>query len=168
MRVERDCSLPGHPEAYCIGDMAYLEDKNGHSLPGVSPVAMQQARFVVKAISRQMDGQAGGRGAAFHYVDKGIMATIGRKSAIAQTGPFRLTGFLAWLAWLAVHIYYLIGFRNRFVVIFSWVWSYLTYRRGARIITAPDPTSPRSLPPPSRHAAARDASPSPAPERSRP
>jgi NADH dehydrogenase len=143
VKVARDCSLPGHPDAFCIGDMAYLEGRDGKPLPGVSPVAMQQGRYVVKAIARRMDGQlAGDQGdserRAFHYLDKGIMATIGRKSAVVQTGPIKMSGLVAWLAWLGVHIYYLIGFRNRLVVLFSWAWSYLTYRRGARVISEPD------------------------------
>jgi NADH dehydrogenase len=145
VKVERDCSLPGHPEAFCIGDMAYLEGHDGKPLPGVSPVAMQQGRHVVKAIARRMDGQLDADEEsrarhAFRYMDKGIMATIGRKSAVVQTGPIKMSGLVAWLAWLGVHIYYLIGFRNRFVVLFSWAWSYLTYRRGARVITEPDVT----------------------------
>src|SRR5262249_28838454 len=100
---------------------------------GVSPVAMQQARFVARVIERRARGREPPR--EFRYLDKGIMATIGRSRAVAQTGRLRMSGLLAWLAWLVVHIFYLISFRNRFVVLFNWAWSYLTYKRGARLIT---------------------------------
>lgn len=134
--VEPDCSIPGHPDAFCIGDLAaFVED--GQALPGVSPVAMQQARYVAKRV------RARARGAAdhpkpFRYFDKGSMATIGRSRAIAEARGMRLSGFVAWLAWLFVHVFYLIGFRNRFVVMFTWFWSYATFRRGARLITEPE------------------------------
>jgi NADH dehydrogenase len=128
--VEPDCSIPGHPEAFAIGDAAafnHTEDKK--PLPGVSPVAMQQARYVARAITQRKKQKP------FEYFDKGSMATIGRKRAIAQAMGFEMTGFLAWLAWLFVHLVYLIGFRNRVAVLLSWAYSYLTYRRGARLIT---------------------------------
>jgi NADH dehydrogenase len=134
-----DCSLPGHPEAFCIGDAAsFTPPGTTIPLPGVSPVAMQQARFVAKVIERRIAG--GGAAPEFHYFDKGIMATVGRSRAVAQTGKLRLEGVLAWFAWLVVHIWYLVGFRNRFVVLFDWAWSYLTYKRGARLITGESPT----------------------------
>jgi NADH dehydrogenase len=129
--VNEDCSIPGHPEVFAIGDIAnFLE--NGKTLPGVSPVAMQQARFVAEMITRSIDNQPR---RTFKYFDKGSMATIGRSRAVAEIGRIRLQGFIAWLAWLAVHIWYLIGFRNRFVVMFDWFWSYVMYKRGARLIT---------------------------------
>jgi len=132
--VEQDCSLPGHPEAFAIGDAVTFVPKGAtHQLPGVSPVAMQQARFVAKVIEARVAGRT--PPSEFQYFDKGIMATIGRSRAVAQTGRLRLHGLIAWLAWLLVHIWYLIGFRNRFVVLFSWAWSYITYKRGARLIT---------------------------------
>ena len=132
--VGQDCSLPGHPEAFAIGDAVTFVPKGAtHPLPGVSPVAMQQARFVAKVIEARIAGRA--PPSEFQYFDKGIMATIGRSRAVAQTGRLRLHGLIAWLAWLLVHIWYLIGFRNRFVVLFSWAWSYITYKRGARLIT---------------------------------
>jgi NADH dehydrogenase len=132
--VGQDCSLPLHPEAFVIGDAAVFIPKGStHPLPGVSPVAMQQARFVAKLIQARITGAA--PATEFHYFDKGIMATVGRSRAVAQTGKLRLSGVLAWLAWLMVHIWYLIGFRSRFVVLFEWAWSYLTYKRGARLIT---------------------------------
>lgn len=134
IRVEQDCSIPGHPEAFAIGDTAlFVEEGKTAPLPGVSPVAMQQARFVAKVIRSRSLGRAPPR--QFRYLDKGIMATVGRSRAVAQTGKLHLSGLLAWLAWLLVHVFYLIGFRNRFVVLFNWAWSYLTYKRGARLIT---------------------------------
>jgi NADH dehydrogenase len=137
--VAPDCSLPGHPEAFCIGDAAsFIPAGTNSPLPGVSPVAMQQARFVAKLIEHRIAGKAAP--SEFHYFDKGIMATVGRSRAVAQTGKLRLEGVLAWLAWLVVHIWYLIGFRNRFIVLFSWAWSYFTYKRGARLITGQSPT----------------------------
>ncbi len=137
--VEPDLSLPGHPEAFAIGDTALYLHQTGHPLPGVSPVAMQQARTAVKNIlsslgSAQRSGDKRPR-QTFHYFDKGSMATIGRSAAVAEMGRLRLSGYLAWMAWLGVHIFFLIGFRNRFVVLFEWMWSYLTYQRGARLIT---------------------------------
>jgi NADH dehydrogenase len=136
--VREDCSLPNHAEAFVIGDAAYFLDAQGHTLPGVSPTAMQMGRYVARLIQSEA-GKAGEpapvKRPAFVYVDKGSMATIGRSRAIAQVRNLHLHGFLAWLAWLAVHIWYLIGFRNRLLVMFDWAWSYLTYRRGARLIT---------------------------------
>lgn len=130
--VEPDCSIPGFKEAFAIGDMAaYLHD-GGAPLPGVSPVAMQQGQFVADAIAGDMKGKGRGK---FSYFDKGSMATIGRSRAIAMAGRFRMSGLLAWGAWLAVHLWFLVGFRNRFAVFFNWAWSYFTYQRGARIIT---------------------------------
>ena len=134
MKVLRDCSLPGHPEAFAIGDIAcFVPGEADHPLPGVSPVAMQQARFVGGVIAARVAGKTSEP--EFHYLDKGIMATIGRSRAVAQTGKLRLSGFPAWLAWLFVHIWYLIGFRNRLAVLLNWSFSYVTYRRGARLIT---------------------------------
>jgi NADH dehydrogenase len=131
--VERDCSLPGHPEIFCIGDAAAFVPEVGKApLPGVSPVAMQQGRFVARQIVRRLDARPP---ETFVYRDKGSMATIGRSRAVAEIGNLRLSGFLAWLTWLLVHIYYLVDFRNRTFVIINWAWSYLTYRRGARLIT---------------------------------
>lgn len=130
--VEKDCSIPGHKNAYAIGDVACFYGEDGKALPGVSPVAMQQARFVSKMIEYHLAGRPREQ---FRYFDKGSMATIGRSRAIAQVGKLRLSGFQAWLAWLVVHVFYLIGFKNRLFVLFSWAWSYFTYKRGARLIT---------------------------------
>jgi NADH dehydrogenase len=132
-KVQPDCSLPGHPEVFVIGDAAFLLGDDGKPLPGVSPTAMQQARHVAKLIEGELRGEKSRT--PFHYRDKGSMATIGRSRAIAQVGKLKLSGMLAWLAWLLVHLVYLIGFRNRLLVLFDWAWSYFTYRRGSRLIT---------------------------------
>ncbi len=134
--VEKDCSLPGYPEVFAIGDMAHFEDERGQVLPGVSPVAMQQARFVAKIIRWENESNGTPPRKRFEYFDKGSMATIGRSRAIAMAGKMKMSGFLAWLAWLFIHIWYLIGFRNRVVVLWNWMWSYLSYQRGARLITS--------------------------------
>ena len=137
-QVERDCSLPGHPEIFCIGDAAAFFPAIGKQpLPGVSAVAMQQGRFVARQIGRRLNARPL---ETFVYRDKGSMATIGRSRAVAEIGKIRLSGFLAWLTWLLVHIYYLVDFRNRTIVIINWAWSYLTYRRGARLITGRCPS----------------------------
>jgi NADH dehydrogenase len=144
VKVEKtDLSLSGHANAFAIGDMAAWLDENGHQLPGVSAVAMQQARYLARQIDRDLRGKPR---EPFLYVAKPTMATIGRSRAIAELGRVHLTGFPAWLSWLVVHLWFLIGFRNRFVVMFSWFWSYVTYARGARLITHVTPPQP---PPPS-------------------
>ena len=130
--VQPDLSIPGHPEVFVIGDLAALKDENDHWLPGVAPVAIQQGKWVAKTIARDLEHQPR---RAFHYHDKGTLATIGRAAGVAQIGKISLSGYLAWLAWLFIHIFFLIGFRNRIIVMFQWAWSYLTYERGARLIT---------------------------------
>jgi NADH dehydrogenase len=131
--VEQDCSIKDHPEVFVVGDAAlFIPEGAQHPLPGVSPVAMQQGRFVARQIARSIEGAERQR---FRYLDKGSMATIGRSRAVAQIGKLRLSGFLAWLAWLVVHIFYLIDFRNRVVVLLDWAWAYFAYRRGSRLIT---------------------------------
>jgi NADH dehydrogenase len=129
--VGDDLSLPSHPEVFVIGDMAHVE-QDGAPLPGLCPVAIQQGQAVATTIVRDIIGEPR---EPFRYWDKGTMATIGRSRAVVESGRVHLSGFLAWLAWLFVHILYLIGFRNRAVVLLTWAWSYLTYRRGARLIT---------------------------------
>ena len=129
--VETDCSLPGHPDVFVIGDAAAFKTDDG-LLPGVSPVAMQQGRLVAANIMREMRGKPR---APFQYRDKGSMATIGRRRAIAQTRRMSLSGLPAWLAWLAVHLVYLVGHRNRLSVLFDWFWSFVTFNRGVRLIT---------------------------------
>ena len=133
--VGSDCSVPGYPEVFAIGDMARFEE-HGEVLPGVSPVAMQQARYVAKLIRWELDSVGMPPRKAFKYFDKGSMATIGRSRAIAEARGIRLHGFIAWLAWLFIHIWYLIGFRNRLSVLLNWTWSYISYKRGARLITS--------------------------------
>lgn len=130
--VGRDLAVPGHPHVFVVGDAARFDGKDGRPLPGVSPVAMQEARTVARSIRRAIDGR---EPLPFSYRDKGSMATIGRRRAVAVVDRMRLSGFIAWLAWLIVHIWYLIGFKNRIVVMTIWAWSYATYRRGARLIT---------------------------------
>lgn len=137
--VEPDCSLPGHPRVFAIGDVVrFVPEGSSTPLPGLAPVAVQQGRHTAKNILRALRGKPT---LPFHYVDKGIMATIGRSRAVAQTwgGRLRLSGLAAWLAWLFVHIWFLIDFRNRVSVILNWFWAYITYRRGARLITGPRP-----------------------------
>jgi NADH dehydrogenase len=131
--VEPDCSVPGQPRIFVIGDAARLDGKDGKPLPGVSPVAMQQARTVCKSIRRAIVGRDT---LPFRYFDKGSMATIGRSRAIAMLDRMHMSGFLAWLAWLFVHIWYLIGYRNRLIVMITWAWSYFTYGRGARLVVS--------------------------------
>jgi NADH:quinone reductase (non-electrogenic) len=130
--VEADLTLPGHPEVFVIGDLASLKRAEGTLLPGVAPVAMQQGRWVGKQIKADMAGQPR---EPFHYVDKGSLATIGRAAAVADFGRVHISGFPAWLSWLFVHIFFLVGFRNRIIVMIQWAWSYFTFDRGARLIT---------------------------------
>jgi NADH dehydrogenase len=129
--VGKDCTLPGHPRVFAIGDLARFDTPEG-PLPGVSPVAMQQGRYVARMIEHDRRREPR---EPFHYVDKGSMATIGRSRAVAQIGRLRLSGLLAWLAWLFVHLWYLIDRRNRLSVFLDWCWSYITFRHGARLIT---------------------------------
>jgi NADH:ubiquinone reductase (H+-translocating) len=130
--VEADLSLPGHQDVFVIGDLASLTRAEGQQLPGVAPVAMQQGRWVARQIAADLSGNAR---KAFHYVDKGSLATIGRAAAVAQFGKIHISGFLAWLSWLFIHIFFLVGFRNRIIVMIEWAWSYFTYDRAARLIT---------------------------------
>lgn len=131
VQINHDLTVPGHQTIFAIGDMSSLE-QDGKPLPGVSPVAMQMGRCVARNIERALNGKPYEE---FRYFDKGSMATIGRKAAIAEVGKLHLSGFMAWMAWLLVHIFFLIGFRNRAAVLFNWAWSYFTYQRGARLIT---------------------------------
>jgi NADH dehydrogenase len=133
--VNEDCSVPGRANVFAIGDMARFE-QDGAPLPGVSPVAIGQARYVAREIAAGGDRGEHVARPAFRYVDKGSMATIGRSRAIAWARGIKLHGFMAWTAWLVVHIWYLIGFRSRLVVLLTWVWSYPSYGRGARLITS--------------------------------
>ncbi|MGH2532591.1 MAG: NAD(P)/FAD-dependent oxidoreductase [Thermomicrobiales bacterium] len=137
VHVQTDLTIPGHPEVFVVGDLATMPGTDGQPLPGVAPVALQQGRHAAANIRHVIAGEPM---AAFHYKDRGTLATIGRNRAIADVGPAKLSGFIAWLAWLFIHIVNLIGFRNRAVVMVHWVWSYLTFQRGARLITGPSPT----------------------------
>jgi len=132
IEVEPDLSIAGHPEIFVIGDLALYKHQDGRPLPGVSPVAIQQGRYAARAILARLQGRTL---PPFRYFDKGILAVIGRGSAVADIAGLRLGGLLAWMTWCFVHIFYLIGFRNRFVVMFEWAWAYATYQRGARLIT---------------------------------
>jgi NADH dehydrogenase len=130
--VEPDLSVPGHPEILVIGDMASSTPPGGKPLPGVAPVAMQQGRYVARLIEKRLRGEPV---EPFHYWNKGNLATIGRRSAVADFGAVRFSGPLAWLAWLFVHLMYLVGFENRVLVLIKWTYNYITRNRGARLIT---------------------------------
>jgi NADH dehydrogenase len=132
--VESDLSIPGHPEAFAIGDMCAFPHQTGAALPGVAPVAIRQGRAVADNVMRWLSGQPT---RPFRYRDRGNMATIGRAAAVAVVGRFELSGLIAWLAWLLVHLVFLIGFRNRVLVLFEWAWAYVSWQRGARLITGP-------------------------------
>ncbi len=134
--VNPDLSLPGQAEVFVIGDLAAAKDEQGKLLPGVAPVAIQQGKFVAKLIREEVRLATRLKTRPqFHYWDKGSLATIGRAAAVAQFGKIHISGFIAWLSWLFVHILFLIGFRNRLLVLIQWAWSYVTYERGARLIT---------------------------------
>jgi NADH:ubiquinone reductase (H+-translocating) len=141
--VGPDLALPGHPEVFVIGDCASAADESGKPLPGVAPVAKQQGAYVADVIRRDLLGDRAR--APFRYRDAGMMATIGRKSAVADFGRgVQLRGLIGWLIWSVAHIYFLIGFRNRVAVAIDWMWSYLTFERGARLITGPVGSPPKA------------------------
>ena len=133
--VEQDCSVPGHPEVFVLGDLASITS-DGKPVPGVAQGAMQMGRHAARMIRNDLDDRPR---APFRYLDKGNLATIGRAAAVAEIAGVKLTGFIAWVVWAFVHILYLIGFRNRIIVMLQWAWAYLTYQRGIRLITG-DPT----------------------------
>ena len=134
VKVRPDLTLPGRPEVFAIGDMALVLDAAGKPVPGVSPAAMQMARYAARVIEADLQ-KSGAPREPFRYWDKGAMATIGRSAGVAQIGKIHLAGFPAWLMWLVVHLIFLLGFRNKISVLLQWAYSYFTYRRGARIIT---------------------------------
>ena len=136
--VNADLSLPGHPEVFVIGDLAALKDKNGQLVPGVAQAAIQEGKATARNIANDLQGKPR---RDFHYFNKGSLATIGRAAAIAEFGKIHISGFIAWLSWLFVHVFFLIGFRNRILVMIQWAWSYFTYERGAQLITG-DQTLP--------------------------
>ncbi len=130
VQVEPDLSVPGRPDIFVIGDLAAIES-DGRAVPGVAPAAIQMGRHAAANVLRRLRGEPP---APFRYRDKGSLATVGRSRGVAVIGRLKLSGFFAWAAWLFVHIVFLIGFRNRFVVLFTWMWAYLTYERSARLI----------------------------------
>jgi NADH:quinone reductase (non-electrogenic) len=141
IEVMPDLSLPGHPEVFAAGDIVSLIDRNGVRLPGVAPAAIQMGHHIAKLVKNDPAFRATAKKfatdiprPAFAYFDKGSMATIGRSKAVAAAGPFKFRGFLAWLMWLFVHLLFLTGLRNRLIVFLQWVWAYVTWERGARII----------------------------------
>lgn len=136
--VQPDLRVPGHSNIYVIGDLAAVREEDGAYVPGVAPAAIQEGIHSADNIARQIRGQAP---KPFRYRDKGSLATIGRAAAVAHLGRLNLSGWIAWMAWLLVHIFFLIGFRNRLLVIFEWAWSYFTTQRGARLITEAPPPS---------------------------
>lgn len=131
VKVAPDLSVPGHPEVFVAGDLAAVE-QGGRPVPGVAPAAMQMGRHVARAIRADLEGRPR---PVFRYFDKGSLATIGRAAAVAEIAGLKLSGLVAWLVWVFVHILYLIGFRNRLVVMVQWAWAYLMYQRGVRLIT---------------------------------
>jgi NADH dehydrogenase len=133
VKVADDLSVHDHPNIFVIGDTASVQQQ-GKPVPGVAPAAIQEGSYVGSIIRGRVTGQEPNK--AFHYTNKGNLATVGRSYAIVDIGPFHLTGLIAWLIWLIVHIYFLVGFRNRLVAIFQWAWTYFTFARGARLITS--------------------------------
>jgi NADH dehydrogenase len=130
--VNDDLTIPNHPDVQVIGDLANFPHQTGHPLPGVSPVAMQEGRHAARNVLMMIDGDEPQR---FWYFDKGSMATIGRNKAVADLRLVHLTGLPAWLAWLFVHVIFLVGFRSRLAVLFQWAWAYFSFNKGARLIT---------------------------------
>ena len=144
VKVNPDLSVPGHPEIFAIGDLALVVEKNGKPVPGICPAAMQMGRYVARVIENELNyGASQPPRPPFKYWDKGTMATIGRSAAVAWIGRMKISGYPAWLAWLFVHLIFLIGFRNRLAVLLQWTYSYFAYKRGARIITNP-PSEPEN------------------------
>jgi NADH dehydrogenase len=135
VKVAADLSIPGDPNIFVIGDVAHAVGADGKPLPGIAPVAKQQGKYVAALLKARAVGKTL---PPFRYRDFGVLATIGRKRAVVQMGRFKLQGFIAWLLWCVAHIYFLIGFRNRLIVAMNWLWNYLTFQRGARLITGID------------------------------
>jgi NADH dehydrogenase len=139
VHVQTDLSIPDHPEVFVIGDLMAMES-GGKPVPGIAPAALQSGRHAAANIANRIDGLST---APFRYRDKGTLATIGRSAAVAHLGRLRFSGYFAWIFWWLVHVFFLIGFRNRFLVMFSWAWSYITFQRGARLITGKTGPLPR-------------------------
>ncbi|WP_229678011.1 NAD(P)/FAD-dependent oxidoreductase [Caldovatus sediminis] len=156
VKVAPDLSVPGHPEIFAIGDLAAATDAEGRPVPGIAPAAKQMGRYVGRLLAARARARGAAAGAprvrasAFAYRHQGDLATIGRRSAVVALGKVRLTGLIGWWFWGIAHIWYLIGFRSRVVVSFEWLWSYLTFQRGARLITRPAPPSRQAPPAPER------------------
>jgi len=131
--VNPDLSVPGYPDLFVIGDLAYTTDSNGKPLPGVAQVAMQQGGYVAQLIRKRVDGEE--IGGPFRYFDRGDLAVIGRAAAVARIRGLHLSGFSAWLIWLFIHLMYIVEFSNRVLVFIHWGFLYLTFNRGARLIT---------------------------------
>ncbi len=136
MKVGADLSLPGHRDIFIIGDTAAVADANGDPVPGIAPAAKQMGQYVGKLIAARIAARP--VPTPFRYMHLGELATIGRRAAVVKLGRLQLRGFIGWMFWSVAHIYFLIGLRNRFVVAFIWFWDYLTFQRGARLITDPD------------------------------
>jgi NADH dehydrogenase len=135
--VKPDLTVPNQPNILVIGDLAHFAHQGDKPLPGVAPVAMQQGEYAATLIRDRLAGETSHL--PFHYFDKGSLAVIGRHAAVASVGPLKISGILAWLAWAFIHIWYLIGFGNKAMVMFQWAWNYLTWQRSARLITGKDP-----------------------------
>jgi NADH dehydrogenase len=145
-KVLPDCSIPGHPNVFVIGDAAYLVDsKNGRTVPGVSQGALQMGKYVARVIVSELKGDRRLREKGFHYFDFGNMATVGKSRAVVELGRLHFGGLLAWFAWLLLHITVLIGFRNKIAVFLSWVYNYVFFRRGSRLITGMPPEEAQQL-----------------------
>ncbi|MGA0200445.1 MAG: NAD(P)/FAD-dependent oxidoreductase, partial [Prochlorotrichaceae cyanobacterium] len=130
--VEPDLSLPNHPQVYVLGDLAHFAHQGERPLPGIAPVAMQQGAYLAKSLRAKVAGKAV---KPFRYIDRGNLAVIGQNAAVVDLGVLKLTGFIAWLVWVFAHIYYLIEFDNKLLVMTQWAWNYITRSRGARLIT---------------------------------
>jgi NADH:ubiquinone reductase (H+-translocating) len=137
LTVEGDLTVPGHPEIIALGDMVAVRDRDGKPVvyPGVAPVAQQQGRYAAKLVRARLEGRDS---KPFHYIDKGNLATIGRAAAVADIKGLKLSGFIAWITWLGVHLWYLVGFANRLIVFTRWAAAFITHGRGARVITVPE------------------------------
>jgi NADH dehydrogenase len=131
VKVQSDLTVPEHPNIFVIGDTALVTQK-GKTLPGIAPVAIQEGKYVASRIADRLAGNACRK--PFHYREKGMLATVGRSFAVVDIGRLRFTGFFAWWTWLLVHLFFLIGFRNRLIVLFQYAWTYVTFQRDARII----------------------------------
>ncbi len=141
--VQPDLTVPGYPEVFVVGDLASAKRHNGQPVPGVAPAAIQMGKFAARQIKRAVEAQPREK---FEYLDKGSLATIGRSRAVADFGKLHISGYFAWLAWLFIHLLFLVGFRNRLFVLSEWAWAYLTYNHSARLITDPMEKEPAEKP----------------------